>query len=90
MQTNIFESTADGYAGRVRLFGINEAIVLVALDPSDAENAPDYRVHLDDEDGPRGRRRVETGRRTCRRLYRVGDRQPAVPGGVPAGAVPCR
>src|SRR6218665_343895 len=52
MQTNIFESNANGYAGRVRLFGINEAIVLVALDPSDAENAPDYRVHLDDEDGP--------------------------------------
>ena len=52
MPTNIFEPTADGYAGRVRLFGINEAIVLVALDPSDTENAPDYRVHLDGEDGP--------------------------------------
>ena len=52
MQTNIFEPISDGFAGRVRLFGINEAIVLVALDPSDAENAPDYRVHLDDEDGP--------------------------------------
>jgi uncharacterized protein (DUF736 family) len=52
MQTNIFESTPGGYAGRVRLFGINEAIVLVALDPNDAENAPAYRVHLDDEDGP--------------------------------------
>ena len=24
----------------------------LALDPGDAENAPDYRVHLDDEDGP--------------------------------------
>jgi uncharacterized protein (DUF736 family) len=52
MQTNIFESTASGYTGRARLFGINEQIVLVALDPSDAEHAPDYRVHLDDEDGP--------------------------------------
>lgn len=52
MQTNIFESTADGYAGHVRLFGINEAIVLVPIEPNDAENAPDYRVHLDDEDGP--------------------------------------
>ncbi|MFA7604758.1 MAG: DUF736 domain-containing protein, partial [Novosphingobium sp.] len=41
-----------GYAGRVRLFGINEQIVLVMLEPSDAENAPDYRVHVDDEDGP--------------------------------------
>lgn len=52
MQTNIFEPTAHGYAGRVRLFGINEAIALVALDPSDTENAPDYRVHLDDDNGP--------------------------------------
>lgn len=52
MQVNIFESTANGYAGRARYFGINEALVLVALDPSDAENAPDYRIHLDDEDGP--------------------------------------
>ena len=46
MQVNIFESTANGYAGRARYFGITEAIVLVALDPSDAENAPDYRVHV--------------------------------------------
>jgi len=52
MPTNIFEPTGDGYAGRIRLFGIDEAIVLVALDPGDAENAPDYRIHLDDEDGP--------------------------------------
>ncbi|ELY0895664.1 DUF736 domain-containing protein [Pseudomonas aeruginosa] len=52
MPANIFEPTANGYAGRVRLFGINEAIVLVAIEPSDADNAPAYRVHLDDEDGP--------------------------------------
>ena len=52
MQANIFEFTANGYAGRVRLFGLNEAIVLVPLEPNEAENAPDYRVHLDDEDGP--------------------------------------
>jgi uncharacterized protein (DUF736 family) len=52
MTTTYFEPTGDGYAGRVRLFGIDEAIVLVALEPSDAENAPDYRIHLDDEDGP--------------------------------------
>lgn len=52
MPTSIFEPTTTGYSGRVRLFGIDEAIVLVALDPSDGENAPDYRVHLDDEAGP--------------------------------------
>ena len=52
MPNHPFEPTANGYAGRVRLFGIDEAIVLVGIDPSDAENAPAYRIHLDDEDGP--------------------------------------
>ena len=52
MPATIFEPTANGYAGRVRLFGIDEAIVLVAAEPSDVENAPHYRIHLDDEDGP--------------------------------------
>lgn len=52
MPANIFEPTANGYAGRVRLFGIDEAIVLVAIEPGDGENTPVYRVHVDDEDGP--------------------------------------
>ena len=52
MLTNIFEPTANGYAGRARYFGIDEQIVLVALEPGEAESAPDYRIHLDDEDGP--------------------------------------
>ena len=52
MPANIFEPTANGYAGRVRLFGIDEAIALVAIEPGDADNAPAYRIHLDDEDGP--------------------------------------
>lgn len=52
MPANIFESTADGYAGHIRLFGIDETIVLVAIEPSDADNAPAYRIHLDDENGP--------------------------------------
>lgn len=52
MQKNILETTDSGYAGNIRLFGIDERIVLVAIEPGDAENAPDYRVHLDDEDGP--------------------------------------
>ncbi|PWB81859.1 MAG: hypothetical protein C3F11_14030 [Methylocystaceae bacterium] len=51
MPANIFEPTANGYAGRVRLFGIDEAIVLVAIEPNDTDNAPAYRIHLDDEDG---------------------------------------
>ena len=52
MPANIFEPTANGYAGRVRLFGIDEAITLVETEPSAADNAPASRIHLDDEDGP--------------------------------------
>ena len=52
MQTNILESTDNGYAGNIRLFGIDEAIVLVTMESNDADNAPDYRVHLDNEHGP--------------------------------------
>ncbi len=36
-------------------------------EPSDAENAPDYRIHLDDEDGP------EVGAGWKRRGERAGD-----------------
>ena len=52
MPSTLFEPTANGYAGRVRLFGIDEAIVLVAIDPGDADNVPAWRIHLNDEDGP--------------------------------------
>lgn len=52
MPVNVFEPTDNGYAGRVRLFAINEAIVLVPAEPSRAEDAADYHIHLDDADGP--------------------------------------
>ena len=51
MQSNIFEPTDTGYVGSIRLFGIRETIVLIALDLGEADNVPDYRVHLDDEGG---------------------------------------
>ncbi len=53
MQPNIFKLTDDGYSGRVRLFGIDEVVTLVPAEPSDADKAPDFRVLLDDEHGPR-------------------------------------
>src|SRR3546814_10359288 len=52
MYAGTFKPTADGYSGRIRMFGINEAIIVVPAEPNDAENAPDYRVHLDEEAGP--------------------------------------
>jgi uncharacterized protein (DUF736 family) len=48
-----FSRTASGYAGRVRTLALDAELVLVPAEQSDAENAPDYRVHLGpDDDGP--------------------------------------
>lgn len=48
-----FSRTKTGYAGRIRTLSIDAELVLVPAEHSDAENAPDYRVHLGlDDDGP--------------------------------------
>ncbi len=48
-----FSRTKSGYAGRVRTLTIDAELVLVPADNSDAENAPDFRIHLGpDEEGP--------------------------------------
>ncbi|WP_292517657.1 hypothetical protein [Mesorhizobium sp.] len=52
-------------------------ILILAAEPSDAENAPDYRVHLfermSNEEWPGGRRSLETHRRVSRRICRAAD-----------------
>ena len=48
-----FTRTKSGYGGRIRTLALDAALVLVPAEHSDAENAPDYRVHLgNDADGP--------------------------------------
>ena len=47
-----FSRTRNGYAGHIRTLSIDAEIVLVPAEQSDAEHAPDYRVHLLDDDGP--------------------------------------
>ena len=48
-----FTRTKSGYTGRVRTLFIDAELVLVPAEHSDAENAPDYRIHLGpDDDGP--------------------------------------
>jgi len=48
-----FTRIRNGYAGRVRTLGLDAELVLVPAEHSDAENAPDYRIHLcSDADGP--------------------------------------
>ncbi|SDG96509.1 DUF736 domain-containing protein [Pelagibacterium luteolum] len=51
-QIGSFIRTQTGYSGRIRTPSLDVEIVLVSLEPSDTENAPDYRVHLAGNDGP--------------------------------------
>lgn len=51
-QIGTFKRTKSGYSGHIRTLVIDVSIVLIPADHSDAENAPDYRIHLSDDDGP--------------------------------------
>jgi uncharacterized protein (DUF736 family) len=48
-----FRAQGDGYSGRLVTLGIDVALTIVPAARSDVKNAPDYRVHADeDADGP--------------------------------------
>lgn len=51
-QIGQFTRSQSGYAGHVRTLFLDLELALVPVGNSDAENAPDYRVHLGNEDGP--------------------------------------
>jgi uncharacterized protein (DUF736 family) len=51
-QIGSFIRTGDGFAGRIRTLSFDTEFVLVPAPSSDSENAPDYRIHLRDADGP--------------------------------------
>ncbi len=51
-QIGTFTRTKDGYSGRLRTLTVDAAIVLTPAAQSDADNAPDFRIHRDDADGP--------------------------------------
>lgn len=51
-QIGEFTRTKTGYAGRIQTVALDIEMVLVPAERSDAENAPDYRIHLRDDDGP--------------------------------------
>ncbi|MEI3853607.1 MULTISPECIES: DUF736 family protein [unclassified Ensifer] len=50
-QIGQFSRTKSGYAGTLRTLSLNVELVLEHAESSDAENAPDFRIHLG-EDGP--------------------------------------
>lgn len=51
-QIGRFTRTKSGYSGAIRTLSLDAQIVLVPSDHGDAENAPDYRILLGDDEGP--------------------------------------
>ena len=51
-QIGQFTRTTSGYTGNIRTLTLDVSLTLVPADASDTENAPDYRIHLGDDDGP--------------------------------------
>lgn len=53
MQIGSFFRTASGFEGRIQTVVLDVRITLVAAEASEADKAPDWRVHLgDDGEGP--------------------------------------
>jgi uncharacterized protein (DUF736 family) len=50
-QIGTFKRTKAGISGRIRTLALDAELVLLPADKRDAENAPDYRIHLGDDDG---------------------------------------
>lgn len=47
-----FTRTDTGFSGRLRTLRLDQPLSLTPAEPSDAENAPDYRIRIGGEDGP--------------------------------------
>jgi uncharacterized protein (DUF736 family) len=50
-QIGTFKRTKTGISGRIRTLALDAELIQVPVDKRDAENAPDYRIHLGDDDG---------------------------------------
>ena len=51
-QIGQFTRTDSGFTGRLHTLILYRELTLVPATPSDSENAPDYRIHHGDHDGP--------------------------------------
>jgi uncharacterized protein (DUF736 family) len=47
-----FTREKSAFTGRIQTLTLTRELTILPADPSDAENAPDYRIHLGDSDGP--------------------------------------
>lgn len=51
-QIGEFTRVESGYSGSIRTINLNlDVVVIVPTGPADGDNTPDYRLHIDDENG---------------------------------------
>jgi uncharacterized protein (DUF736 family) len=68
-----------GFVGRIHTFTIYREVTVDPAEPSDAENAPDYRIHHGNDEGPEiGAGRKRTGERAGEYIALLID-DPALP-----------
>lgn len=63
-----FTRTRDGYYGRLKTLTLDAELTLVPAERTDAENAPDYRVHIGSDE-----KELEVGAGWKRTGERAGD-----------------
>ena len=51
-QIGQFTRDKSGFTGRIHTLTVDRDLILVPAESSDAQNAPDYRIHLGGADGP--------------------------------------
>jgi uncharacterized protein (DUF736 family) len=51
-QIGSFIRTRNGFSGRLRTLSLDIELAIVPADHADAENAPNYRIHAGNEEGP--------------------------------------
>lgn len=51
-QIGHFTRLQSGYSGHVRTLMLDVELAFVPIDNAGTDNAPDYRIHLDDDEGP--------------------------------------
>ncbi len=91
-QIGEFTRDETGFIGHLATLLLDQDIIIVLAEPSDAENAPDYRVHLFDgmnnETGPEIGAAWKRTRREGRRIHRAADRRSGIPAPGPRQPVP--
>ena len=86
-QIGTFTREPSGFVGRIHTLTLYREVTVVPAEPSEAENAPDYRIHHGADDGPEiGAGWKRTGERAGEYVVLLID-DPALPQPIRANLV---